>query len=341
VGTFDVKTFGVEIIFERRFPVNSLYQSFDDDFAEKENLKVSRVDEASFRYSSSDFSPPNCFIFVDGTIQNVIGGKIKMDSFELLFNVFLICVGAGYENGELIESKISKCLFLHSENGPIFDDIFGNMKEKFQNVDNEHRYEIYQLPKGKDILEYAMNLLREKEFEFIDELCEKLHEKNNLSEKKYAIVIDGNIRLKKLKNKIENLLVVGVVKNPLNLYQSENDIRDLKPGDRTNLFEVKDNRSSKSKFSFFLKLMQNKMKNSESEFIRVDFSGIQDPACAVQFSDFIKSKILSFSSSIGERAPQNLVPFRILEKRIRAILGDEKIRKRKIQKEIMEIMSFG
>jgi hypothetical protein len=144
-----------------------------------------------------------------------------------------------------------------------------------------------------------------------------------------------------LKNKIENFLVVGVVKNPLNLYQSENEIRDLKPGDRTNLFEVKDNRSSKSKFSFFLKLMQNKMKNSESEFIRVDFSGIQDPACAVQFSDFIKSKILSFSSSIGERAPQNLVPFRILEKRIRAILGDEKIRKRKVQGEIMEIMSFG
>jgi len=177
-----------------------------------------------------------------------------------------------------------------------------------------------------------MNFLREKEFEFIDELCEKLYEKNNLSEKKYAIVIDGNIRLQKLKNKIENFLVVGVVKNPLNLYQSENDIRDLKPGDRTNLFEVKDNRSSKSKFSFFLKLMQNKMKNSESEFIRVDFSGIQDPAWAVQFSDFIKSKILSFSSSIGERAPQNLVPFRILEKRIRAILGDEKIRKRKIQK---------
>jgi hypothetical protein len=331
----------VEIIFERRFPANSLYQSFDDDFAEKENLKVSRVDETSFRYRSSGFSPPNCFIFVDGTIQNITDGRIKKDSFELLFNVFLICVGAGYENGELIESKISKCLFLHSENGPIFDDILSNMKEKFQNVDNEHRYEIYQVPKGKDTLEYSMNLLREKEFEFIDELCEKLYEKNNLSEKKYAIVIDGNIRLKKLKNKIENFLVVGVVKNPLNLYQSENEIRDLKPGDRTNLFEVKDNRSSKSKFSFFLKLMQNKMKNSESEFIRVDFSGIQDPACAFQFSDFIRSKILSFSSSIGERAPQNLVPFRILEKRIRAILGDEKIRKRKIQKEIMEIMSFG
>ena len=331
----------MEIIFERRFPTNSLYQSFDDDFAEKENLKVSRVDETSFRYRSSGFSPPNCFIFVDGTIQNVIDGKIKKDSFELLFNVFLICVGAGYENGELIESKISKCLFLHSGNGPIFDDILGDMKEKFQNVKDEDIYEIYQLPKGKDILEYAMNFLREKEFEFIDELCEKLYEKNNLSEKKYAIVIDGNIRLQKLKNKIENFLVVGVVKNPLNLYQSENDIRDLKPGDRTNIFEVKDNRSSKSKFSFFLKLMQNKMKNSESEFIRVDFSGIQDPAWAVQFSDFIKSKILSFSSSIGERAPQNLVPFRILEKRIRAILGDEKIRKRKIQKEIMKIMSSG
>jgi hypothetical protein len=331
----------VEIIFERRFPANSLYQSFDDDFAEKENLKVSRVDETSFRYRSSGFSPPNCFIFVDGTIQNITDGRIKKDSFELLFNVFLMCVGAGYENGELIESKISKCLFLHSENGPIFDDIFGNMEKKFQNVDNEDIYEIYQLPKGKDILEYAMNFLREKEFEFLDKLCEKLYEKNNLSEKKYAIVIDGNIRLQKLKNKIENFLVVGVVKNPLNLYQSENEIRDLKPGDRTNLFEVKDNRSSKSKFSFFLKLMQNKMKNSESEFIRVDFSGIQNPAWAVQFSDFIKSKILSFSSSIGERAPQNLVPFRILEKRIRAILGDEKIRKRKIQEEIMEIMSSG
>jgi len=331
----------VEIIFERRFLANSLYQSFDDDFAEKENLKVSRVDETSFRYRSSGFSPPNCFIFVDGTIQNITDGKIKKDSFELLFSVFLMCVGAGYENGELIESKISKCLFLHYENGSIFDDIFGNMEKKFQNVDNEDIYEIYQLPKGKDILEYAMNFLREKEFEFLDKLCEKLYEKNNLSEKKYAIVIDGNIRLQKLKNKIENFLVVGVVKNPLNLYQSENDIRDLKPGDRTNLFEVKDNRSSKSKFSFFLKLMQNKMKNSESEFIRVDFSGIQDPAWAVQFSDFIKSKILSFSSSIGERAPQNLVPFRILEKRIRAILGDEKIRKRKIQKEIMKIMSSG
>jgi hypothetical protein len=331
----------VEIIFERRFPVNSLYQSFDDDFAEKENLKVSRVDEASFRYSSSDFSHPNCFIFVDGTIQNITDGRIKKDSFELLFSVFLMCVGAGYENGELIESKISKCLFLHYENGSIFDDIFGNMEKKFQNVDNEDIYEIYQVPKGKDILEYAMNFLREKEFEFLDKLCEKLYEKNNLSEKKYAIVIDGNIRLQRLKNKIENFLVVGVVKNPLNLYQSENEIRDLKPGDRTNLFEVKDNRSSKSKFSFFLKLMQNKMKNSESEFIRVDFSGIQDLACAVQFSDFIKSKILSFSSSIGERAPQNLVPFRILEKRIRAILGDEKIRKRKVQGEIMEIMSSG
>jgi len=336
-----VKTFDVEIIFERRFPVNSLYQSFDDDFAEKEILKVSRVDEASFRYSSYDFSPPNCFIFVDGTIQNITDGKIKTDGFELLFNVFLICVGAGYENGELIESKISKCLFLHYENGSIFDDIFSNMKKKFQNVDDEDRYEIYQVPKGKDILEYAMNLLREKEFEFLDKLCEKLYEKNNLSEKKYAIVIDGNIRLKKLKNKIENFLVVGVVKNPLNLYQSENEIRDLKPGYRTNLFEVKDNRSSKSKFSFFLKLMQNKMRHNEPEFIRVDFSGIQDPAWAVQFSDFIKSKILSFSSSIGERAPQNLVPFRILEKRIRAILGDEKIRKRKIQEEIMKIMSSG
>jgi hypothetical protein len=331
----------MEIIFERRFPTNSLYQSFDDDFAEKENLKVSRVDETSFLCSSSDFLPPNCFVFVDGTIQNITDGKIKMDGFELLFNVFLICVGAGYENGELIESKISKCLFLHSENGPIFDDIFGNMKEKFQNVDDEDIYEIYQFPKGKDILEYAMNLLREKEFEFLDKLCEKLYEKNNLSEKKYAIVIDGNIRLKKLKNKIENFLVVGVVKNPLNLYQSENEIIDLKTGDRTNLFEVKDYRSSKSKFSFFLKLTQNNMKHNEPEFIRVDFSGIQNPAQAIQFSDFIKRKILSFSSSIGERAPQNLVPFRILEKRIRAILGDEKIRKRKVQGEIMKIISSG
>jgi hypothetical protein len=329
----------VEIIFERRFPANSLYQSFDDDFAEKENLKVFRVNETPFRYGSSDFSPPN--VFVDGTIQNITDGKIKMDGFELLFNVFLICVGAGYENGELIESKTSKCLFLHYENGPIFDDIFGNMEKKFQNVDNEDIYEIYQLPKGKDILEYAMNFLREKEFEFLDKLCEKLYEKNNLSEKKYAIVIDGNIRLQKLKNKIENFLVVGVVKNPLNLYQSENEIIDLKPGDRTNLFEVKYDRSSKSKFSFFLKLMQNKMRYNEPEFIRVDFSGIQDPAWAVQFSDFIKSKILSFSSSIGERAPQNLVPFRILEKRIRAIFGDERIRKRKVQEEIMKIMSSG
>jgi len=330
----------VEIIFDKSSLSDSLYQSsVDDDFAEKESLSVSSIDESSLHYTKFDFSHPSCFVFIDGTVQHITSGKIKTENSDVSFDVFFMCVAAGYDNGKLIGTKISKFLLLYCDYPNQLDikDVLPNIRSEGQS-NYFSDYKVIQVPKEKGMLEHAVNLLREEEFEFLYWFCKN----GALSDGKYIVVIDGNIRLKKLKDEIENFIVVGVVKNPLNLYQAENEIRDLMSGFRTKLFKVKDQKSSKSKFSFFLRLGQDELKTNEFDFLRIDFIGkpFENLAYAVYFSDFIKNKILSFSSSIGERAPKNLVPFRILEKRIRAVLGNENIRRRKAEEELKRIFQY-
>ncbi len=333
----------MEIVFDKSFRSEPLYQScVDDDLVEKESLEVSSIDESSFLHCTKfDFSPPTGFVFIDGTVQHITSGKIRSGNFDVSFDVFFMCIAAGYDNGELIESKILKFLFLYCDylNQLDIKSILPNIRSEGKtSYFPNYGYKVLQVPKEKGILEYAANLLREEEFEFLYWFCGN----GCLSDRKYIIVIDGNIRLKKLKDDIENFIVVGVVKNPLNLYQSENEIIDLSPGFRTKLFKVKDQKSLKSKFSFFLKLGQDELKTNELDFLRIDFIGkpFENLAYAVYFSDFIKNKILSFSSSIGDRAPKNLVPLRILEKRIKAFLGNENIRKRKTEEELKRIFQY-
>lgn len=295
------------------------------DRSETESYKeiVEIEEERDKKSFSHDYAQNQIgFVFVDGVLDKIGEGKIKISERESEFHFFSMCVGCGFENGQLIEKNIENILWI------VEDQPINEIKE----IETKTECKIIVTREAKYAYSEILQIMREKEIKMALKVSEKIRE---ISEKIIFFILDGPIyhtRVDELKNRG---IFCGIVKNPEKLYgTTEEEISELKIGERTKIkkviFSKREDTSKKEKFFFFMKLGKH-----QGQIIRVDFLP-EDEGKLETFSiaEILKEKISMWASDIGDRAPQNLTPIRILENRLRAIKGDKKIIQRKIKNKI-------
>ncbi|GBD03438.1 hypothetical protein HRbin19_00723 [bacterium HR19] len=262
------------------------------------------------------------FVFVDGVLDKIGEGKIKISERESEFLLFSMCVGCGFENGQLIEKNIENIFWI------VEDQHINEIKE----IERKTECKIIATREARYAYSEILQTMREKEIKMALKVSERMQ---NISKKIMFFILDGPIYHTKLDELKNRGIFCGIVKNPEKLYgTAKEEISELKIGERTKLkkviFSKREELSKKEKFFFFMKVGKHKQ-----QLIRVDFLP-EDEEKLEPFSiaEILKEKISMWASDIGDRAPENLTPIRILENRLRAIKGDKKIIQRKIKNKI-------
>lgn len=262
------------------------------------------------------------FVFIDGVLEELpITVRYEDGGNELSSNVYIINVGCGFENCEMLSKKI-KILF------PVPEYLPENKKDKIKEILEEKTRRTVRFIPVRPVFEKTLGettedvleILRDEEQSFVEDVISKLQ--------KEIVILDGNLSERIASYKIDNLMV-GVVKN----FSWPNDfiskIDEYLVGTRTRLIcaELR----GRERYSFFLKLQQD-------ELIRIDFFYPGGTKCdVIEFADFIAGKVKNWAQNIGDRAPNNITPIRILEKRLRSIIGDTKLNVRSIKEALSHI----
>lgn len=279
--------------------------------------KIDGVVQKKFNYN---------FIFVDGVLEEIPARLyFKDEGEEFIAQIFVANVGAGFESGRIAKYKNRIIVTLPqnlSQNSDILKLIQEELK-KFVHNFNSETFEPYILPTLEDprtkrslILEY----LRKEEFVLAKEFV-----KNSVDS---LVIFDGNLSqdiFEILQDVDIKIPIVGIVKNfswPKDFISQFN-----LDGSKTGIIYT--NLRSKRRYSFFLQLKSN-MKDS---LVRVDFLYPSSDLSEISgFADYISERILGWAQSIGGRAPKNITPIKVLENRLRSLVGDSKLYIRALRK---------
>jgi len=297
------------------------YKDENETESYKEIVEIEdEMDKKSFPHDCSQNQIG--FVFVDGVLDKIGEGKIKISERESEFHLFSMCVGCGFENGQLIEKNIENIFWI------VQDQDINEIKE----IERKTECKIIITREAKYAYSEILQTMREKELKMALKVSEKIRQ---ISEKIIFFILDGPIYHTKIDELKNRGIFCGIVKNPKELYRTnEEEISELKIGERTKIrkviFSKREDTSKREKLFFFMKVGKH-----QQQFIRVDFLP-EDKGKLEPFSiaEILKEKISIWASDIGDRAPENLTPIRILENRLRALKGDKKIIQRKIKNKI-------
>lgn len=269
------------------------------------------------------------FVFVDGVMRGELRGGIESSNGIFDFSVFLMCVGAGFESGEMIGVKKKKIFVLHSSSPESTAENLPFLKKL-----EELGYVVLQVPwESSD--DTIMSVMREEEVSVCFFVLEKFPD--------VLCVIDGNIPWR-LASRISGDFpprIFAVVKNVMWVF--EKNLENIRCGGRSPVRVVSHTRKKGvKKFSFFMRVKGNEGDAFRTtDFIKIEFPFFhaKEKILVSAFAESISQRVISWITNVGDRAPWNLTPMRILERKLRAYLGDSRISERKIKREIEEVAS--
>lgn len=256
------------------------------------------------------------FVFIDGVIDELpIKISFTYEGEEFISDIFISSVGCGFENGKMISPKIK--LYITFQKDVIKSIVEENIKPKLEKI-TEKTVDMVFIYDQRIKRKIILDKLRTDEFTLANNIIKDIGSK--------VFVLDGNLRLEEsFKNIYENY-VVGIVKN---FSWPEEFIKNI---EKHRFSEIRSKlifteKKGKKRFSFFLWL-------KKSSIVRVDF--FRDSNQTV-FANFLARRISGWAQNIGDRAPKNITPIRILEKRLRDIIGNKTFYIRDIKRNILNI----
>lgn len=289
----------------------------DEDIEFEIEEKPYEILEESQEESFWDHGEKN-FVFIDGVIEELpIKILFKYEGEEVLSDVFFSNVGCGFEDGRILETKVK--LYITTQKDEIRQAIEGIIKTNLENIDRKiMEADVIYAPDNRMKRRIILNKLRKEEFELVKKIVTNSTNDNRI------IIIDGNLSFDISTEEIHKNPLVGIVKNfswPKEFIKNMEKYKFSEIRSKLIFTEM----SNKTKrFSFFLRL-------KGSSVVRVDFFHENNET---EFSNFLANKISGWAQSIGDRAPKNITPIRILEKRLRGIIGNKTLYIRDIRRSL-------
>lgn len=305
------------MMYKSRFNNNFKFNDISNDDCSWEIVdKIPFKGDNRNSHSAESFS----FIFIDGTLSEPY--TVKSENF--VFSLTRCGIGAGFERGKSRRKILNFVNIQVKDNSEtnLIKFILDSISKEFS---SENLGEVIYVTGEDEIL----IKLRQEELKLAVELATEKNENRETSDENKipAIVLDGSIPAdKKL---YESLIrICGLVKNVRCWYgYSDECLKKFCKGETSDILKLEKN--GITKFAFFIKMSNNNLTTGgDIPVIRAEFSLCEDPE---NFANIFKHKILRWSSSIGDRAPKNLTPIRVLERIIRSHGGSEEFILRKIQ----------
>lgn len=160
-----------------------------------------------------------------------------------------------------------------------------------------------------------------------------------LSGPEQLVLADGNLTFLS-----DSSSIVGVIKTIRRLYLSAKDstiLQDLKSGERTPLFHFSGskNRRSFEVYTCYLRLAEPRpIEHHYAGLVRLEVRVGLGVSKAAELLDQAAVKVAALASRAPKdpRAPQNLIPVGGLERQLRHKLGDPKLVRRGIERELLD-----
>lgn len=288
------------------------YDEWDSDLLFGIFQKTDVVGKKTFNYN---------FIFVDGVLEEIPARLyFKDEREEFVAQVFVANIGAGFENGRIAKYK-SQIIVTLPKN-------FSQSNEFSKLIQEELKKSIYT---SKVFEPYILALLTTEDMRTKKRLIlESLRKEEFLLAKELVknsdnslVIVDGNLSqdfFEILQDIDIKSPIVGIIKNFSWPKDFISQLKSYLDGLKTSIIYTE--LCGRYRYSFFLQLKGN----MPDSLIRIDFLYPSSDAGEIScFADYISGRILGWAQSIGSRAPKNITPIKILEKRLRALAGDSKL----------------